>query len=72
MLRMTTDLCVTLSPRWGEAKPDWTVILPRPLGGETGPVLFRGRVRGNPISRLNYSGSDPARDWTAGLPEGLC
>ena len=58
MLRMTTDLCVTLSLRWGEARTDWMVILPRPLGGEAGPVSFRGRVRGNPISQLHGSGSD--------------
>ena len=40
-------MCVTISPRWGVAKPDWTVIiLPCPLGGEASPVLFRGRLKG--------------------------
>ena len=45
-----------LSPE-GRGETHWTVILPRPLGGEAGPVSFRGRVRGNPRSQLHGSGS---------------
>ena len=44
-----------LSPA-GRGTTHWTVILPRPLGGEAGPVSFRGRVRGNPLPQLHRSG----------------
>jgi len=48
-----------LSPA-GRGATHWMVILPRPLGGEAGPVSFRGRVRGNPLPQLHRSGCEIA------------
>ena len=42
----TAVALVPASPQWGEARPNRTVTLPRPVGGEAGHVSFRGRVRG--------------------------
>ena len=43
-------------PQSWRGEPDRTVILPRPTGGEAGPVLFRDRVRGSPMSQQYRSG----------------
>ena len=33
---MTTDLCVTISPQWGEAGSPFGLVDASPLGGEAG------------------------------------
>ena len=52
----TTAALAPASPPKGRGDPYRTVIQPLPAEGEVDPALFRGRVRGSPISQLNRSG----------------
>jgi len=58
----TTVALAPASSPVGRGEPHRTGILPRPTGGEAGPVFPRlrdGRVKGSPISQSNHSGSAP-------------